>query len=1334
MSMTANEVQALYLALFERPVDSGGQTFWEGQSASGLGSFALYSPFDSGTGIAVPITSSNIAAEIANVYSNLLGAASTSAQATFWQSQYTGGENIGQIADAIYNTVSTLNPGSPYYSEQVTMNNRIAAAQNITNNVFFTNTTYEQDGQMIIGPSQTYNLTTGIDNIALSSDFNVVNGIAGGVTSSSATLLSLLSTFNPGDSITAASGTTGNVLNLTDAYAQSYGINSSSSGSIWQVLSSPQVTVQGIGTANLYTAGSINVDTTLWTGLTALNVNCADFGVNGDYSKDVITAASTTAVTVNDVYTFLNASSSASAGIGTLTVNGGSSVTVNVNQGNHENTDVSAQIIVNGGSGTKSVTINETYTGSGHSDSAVINDVNYISTSSSATGQSVSNGVIADVTLTGFAGSTATINDSNLTTLTASSMTDATVTIKEGAYINPAAALQLNVANDSFLTVTDYNGSYTGLTVTVTGSDSPAGQNALANPGNTDANGKPSVLATLNFPGASSLAVNGTSQLALTNNSTVLSSVSSIAVSGTAGLAGPGYVPMGTFGALDLAGDYNLTNVTATNTGATDSINYIEIANKGVTYNATGSTALNIVQVDNGLVKESIHADLSGYTGTGTMTGNEIIFNAPGQFLSPAALDNNTIGYGITSGSGSVSGFTVFGTGASSMGVYDMSIISNASDPITSIDVNTGSFDAGAGKNGNAYFVNVAPNTVSMSIDGPTGYGATPLTYGSNTATTANIYVTLNDVLQFNPSPVNSQAFDLILGIAANDPRVLSGVLNPTTCANDTVTGSGDYTMANTLTLTDSGYLTNGNTVAQSNGPGVLNVVSNNIAVPLAGDTNTINTLVDNGLNTLNISGTGAVMIGSYAESLYTGFQPNTSMTINNLSSGTDASGFGNFTNDFLTTLIFSGTGYTGITGLLTDTISGSAITFDQNDTNPKGVTINDLFVPNEGTLYFVSGSNKMIVNDLYDYQSLVTIQNTNSNTHGLTIDNLIDNGVTQYSVPNTNPNGLSGLTFTGAGYGTIGNIQTSDSGAFTINDTANLGKDTVTLHGASSSAVATAITSESLNSTSGSTLTVTDNSGANLGVVTLQGAVNYTNAAMTYLGGLHINQTTSSTGNVNVTITGTNTAGDNINLVGSGNSTVSLATSANAITDQIFLGNGNNSVAISDALTNKTSVAITLGSGTNQIDIANHSTAGVSGTPVIDSITFSAANAAGGANGTTLTSIVGLLEGASINAYNYDTISFAYAAVNSNVDPLGAAHTLAAGIAAVDTQIANGNYGFYTFNTQVDGNINTYLYEHAAASGTGYTDDELVLLVGTAANGQHTVTGVTTSTVQVTH
>ena len=1319
MSMTANEVQALYLALFERPADSGGQSYWEGGTAYALGNAALYSPLDSGTGIAVPITSSNIAAEIANVYSNLLGAASTSAQASFWQSQYAAGENIGQIADAIYNTVNSLNPGSPYYSENVTMTERIAAAQNITDTVLpFNNATYVADGQMIIGPSQTYNLTTGIDNIALSSDFNVVNGIANSDSDQT------LSTFNAGDSITAASGTTGNVLNLTDAYAQSYAV--SSTASVWQVLSSPQVTVQGIGAANLYTAESINVDTTLWTGLTALNVNCDGESSSSSYSSnDVITAASTTAVTVNDVYPLLNSSGAVRA---LLTVNGGSSVTVDVNQGAHENNLIGAPvglIAVNGGSGTKSVAINETYTGSGYSDIAVINDVNYISTSSSATGQSVLKGVIADVTLTGFVANSvfteAVIGDSALTSLTANNDSgNVLFGIYEGAYIDPAAALTLNVSDDTLnasgqnLTVFDVNSSYRTLTVNVTGADAS--------------------FVELNFAGASSLAVNGTSQLALTNNSTVLSSVSSIAVSGTAGLAGPGYAPMGTFGALDLAGDSHLTNVTADNSGATDSINYIEIANKGVTYTATSSTALNIVQVDNGLVKESIHADISGYTGTGTMTGNEIIFNAPGQFLSPADLDNNTIGYGITSGSGSVSGFTVFGTGASSMGVYDMSIISNASDPITSIDVNTGSFDAGAGKNGNAYFVNVAPNTVSMSIDGPTGYNATPVTYGPNTATTANIYVTLNDVLPFIPSPVNSQAFDLILGIAANDPRVLSGVLNPTTCANDTVIGSGDYTMANTLTLTDSGYLTNGNTVAQSNGPGVLNVVSNNIAVPLAGDTNTINTLVDNGLNTLNISGTGAVMIGSYAESLYTGFQPNTSMTINNLSSGTDASGFGNFTNDFLTTLIFSGTGYTGITGLLTDTISGSAITFDQNDTNPKGVTINDLFVPNEGTLYFVSGSNKMIVNDLYDYQSLVTIQNTNSNTHGLTIDNLIDNGVTQYSVPNTNPNGLSGLTFTGAGYGTIGNIQTSDSGAFTINDTANLGKDTVTLHGASSSAVATAITSESLNSTSGSTLTVTDNSGANLGVVTLQGAVNYTNAAMTYLGGLHINQTTSSTGNVNVTITGINTAGDSINLVGSGNSTVSLATSANAITDQIFLGNGNNSVAISDALTNKTSVAITLGSGTNQIDIANHSTAGTLGTPVIDSIIFSAANAAGGANGTTLTSIVGLLEGASINAYNYDTISFAYAAVNSNVDPLGAAHTLAAGIAAVDTQIANGNYGFYTFNTQVDGNINTYLYEHAAASGTGYTDDELVLLVGTAANGQHTVTGVTTSTVQVTH
>ena len=53
-AITYNELQALYLGLFDRPADAGGETYWESNSTSAsstaqsLGGFAQYYSDDKG--------------------------------------------------------------------------------------------------------------------------------------------------------------------------------------------------------------------------------------------------------------------------------------------------------------------------------------------------------------------------------------------------------------------------------------------------------------------------------------------------------------------------------------------------------------------------------------------------------------------------------------------------------------------------------------------------------------------------------------------------------------------------------------------------------------------------------------------------------------------------------------------------------------------------------------------------------------------------------------------------------------------------------------------------------------------------------------------------------------------------------------------------------------------------------------------------------------------------------------------------------------------------------------------------------------------------------------
>ena len=187
-------------------------------------------------------------------------------------------------------------------------------------------------GEAIKGGTIT-DLTTGVDTVVLNQSNSTVNGTFGGAGQ----------TWTPGDTITAAAGTTGQVFNLTGIAAAGSAIIVTSVG--------PGNTVSGVQTANVSAAGqAVQGDFTAtgpegaWTGLTLLTVTSGDSAAGAD----LLTVAATTAVQLTDTLV--------STTTNPLTVNGSSTTTITENNGAF----VNGGIAVNGGPGTTSVSITQT--------------------------------------------------------------------------------------------------------------------------------------------------------------------------------------------------------------------------------------------------------------------------------------------------------------------------------------------------------------------------------------------------------------------------------------------------------------------------------------------------------------------------------------------------------------------------------------------------------------------------------------------------------------------------------------------------------------------------------------------------------------------------------------------------------------------------------------------------------------------------------------------------------------------------------------------------------------------------------------------------------------
>lgn len=635
--------------------------------------------------------------------------------------------------------------------------------------------------------------------------------------------------------------------------------------------------------------------------------------------------------------------------------------------------------------------------------------------------------------------------------------------------------------------------------------------------------------------------------------------------------------------------------------------------NAGVSADVSGlgSKLTSITNTNNGSAINDfqISNTLQSYSHTGTARDIITIGGRTTKSIVAGGASNNTIVANYTSSAGQnvTNGGTV--TGFTTLGLGTAS---------------QGTFDLAA-------ITGISAIQVFGLVAGTTTVtGASPTTSLAFSTTS-----TPNFTYNITGSAGATSTLNMALGLSATDQLVTNGLAAATSTAN---------VLGGTFTAAD----------ASGNGIGTLNVTSYSTT---AGEKATIDTLADTKLSTLNISGTAGLDIGTFTTGT------SASLTINNTSSSSGTSTISTLTDANLTSLSFTGTGKTTITTLNTST--QPSLTINQNSSGTTAITtLTDTAL---STLNF-AGSGAMTIVALNTSSALLTINNTDTASSGLTVTTLTDAT-------------LSTLNLSGSGNTTITTLVDTLAGALNILDSST-GTSTIT------NMTAVNLTSLTAQNSNGGTLIIGNATAANAGLININllGDVQYTN---THLSGTVAYTVNGSTDNANVAITiGGTTAAATTNIItlGNGNNTISNASQNVLANATITLGNGNNTVTMGIGLS-----TVKVGTGSNAID------SGVDA--VADQTEFVTAN---GGSTSSFTAVTNFLAA--------DTLKFANAAINTTITNLGTVGSVEAGVAGFSTTA-----GYTTFTVGTD----TYVYQN---TGT-VANNELVETVGA-----HTYTATSTT------
>lgn len=1102
MAINTDAVQRLYVAYFNRPSDPLGQAYWESllpttRAATQAELTAIANSFSGSAEYTALYAGQTNAQIINNLYLNLFGRSAEVGGLTSWANALTAGTQT-------FASIALQLTFSAQGTDATAIASKLAAANSFTTSLNTTALITGYSGTAAAASARTW-LATVVDSatqataiVPATLSAAVTAATSGGATGTTFTLTtgtdSIVgtanndtingtanasgATFTSGDTINGGAGT--DTLNLSDL----------GTGALWNPTALAGVTVTNVENANFNAVGGVTVNTTgtqLWTGLTRLTVNSATTGT----VVDTLTAAATTAVVLTDVIGALTTADG-------ITVNGGSTVTISeANAGLNES---ARTINVTGVSGTTTVSVTQTGTSAGGSQAVTINDVNQGTTTA---------GTITTVTLDGLDTQAAAVKSNALSSLTINQVKTggATITVTEtanAASLSTVLALNLNTsASQTLVTTSAFTGAtiaeaaalYKTFNITVGGTSTTAGVNNFV------------IAAFSGDTAVTTVTVAGTGELidkaGFASNATNLAAVSSLTISGTAGLS----MDLSTMGATAGA----LTSITATNTGS--NINNLTLSGTVQSYSHTGS-ATDII---------TIAARETKTVTAGSATNNEIVFNAAG----PGT------GVGLTNG-GTLTGFTVLGTGASSTGTYDMLAITG----ITAIDVQGTTA-------GNLTYSNVTSGT-TLAIDSDNN--ARSVTY------------------QLANSLGASNSLSLSLGLAATDQRVLTSLLAKTTAG---------FTATSVLAAKDSAGV----------GVGTLNIAS---YASTAGQVNTITNLDDTKLATLNISGTGGVVFTNNTTTTDTA----TTMTIANASTSTAASGFTTLTDNALTSLTFSGAGLTSI-GTLSDTAATQTIT--QNDTNATAASIGTLAGGATLSQLNIAGTNALnITTGITGSSAILGIANTNASATASVITGLTDNSLATFTISGsgkttitTLTDGLSGaLTVIDSGSGafidstlaatalTALTLQNSGTGTFTVGAHA-VGTTLAALnllgqvaYTGTNIAITTALTVTGGSDNANVSLTMAGTQGAVTDSITLGNGNNTVAFTANGGGNTSIRSVTVGNGNNTITDSSAGATGQDLVSVGSGTNTVTFGATHTAVDTLTFTAANGASTTILTTLT----------------------------------------------------------------------------------------------------------------------------------------------------------------------
>ena len=577
---------------------------------------------------------------------------------------------------------------------------------------------------------------------------------------------------------------------------------------------------------------------------------------------------------------------------------------------------------------------------------------------------------------------------------------------------------------------------------------------------------------------------------------------------------------------LNLSGTFDastvITNGTVTSTAATITINNtattptnttLALGLTGVALSAitnNSSTAPTIVDTNSEIT--TINANLGSNSKLTAITDSKLAtLNVGGTGVLTLTTANPTLKTVTLSGAAGLN------TNLSSTLVTAIDAGTTTGAQTLTLNPTTQSFTGGTGRD----IITIALDATKTIKGGSATNTEIVLNGAASTFTAAN---TLKNVTGFTVLGTNSGTsgtFDQSIFTGFNALDVLAGTVSvgfSKVASNIPLTINGaatsvSLTVADSNGITDTQAVTLGNatstqftvgalslTDAAANGIGIVNLVSTGLP-GTAGAQNTITTLTDTGLSTLNVSGSNGLVVTNAVTST-----ANVVTLNNNSSVATGTLGLSlvaGLTDNSLTNLNLTGSGATTI-GTLTDTTSSS---ISINDSATAAVTITAATVVNSTNISVV-----------------------NSGSAALTIATLTDSAATTETFTNS---GTSTLT--------IGGTAHPGTALTTINYNGNVA-DTIT-----ADAVTTAITVKGATNNANVSLTFTGITAAGVtDTITLGNGVDTVIFSAASLGthNVTLGNGAGNTFTENTTIVG------NVNLtLGTGNTTVTFGTAATMTT-----------------------------------------------------------------------------------------------------------------------------------------------------------------------------------------